>query len=177
MVKFETETPPEVIAAERARAIVADVPDPEIPDLTIEDLGILRDVTVSRVTGKVTVEITPTYTGCPAIDVIRADIRAALTAGGFPSSEVSLQMFPEWTSDSITEKGRAKLNLAGIAPPGARIKPGSYRPGRVSVVITVRCPHCGSPDTQQVSRFGSTACKALWKCRSCAEPFDQIKAL
>jgi ring-1,2-phenylacetyl-CoA epoxidase subunit PaaD len=177
MLKFQTETPPEVIAADRARLIVAEVVDPEIPDLTIEDLGILRDVTVSRVTGRVTVEITPTYSGCPAIDVIRSSISDALAAGGFPSSEVTLQMFPEWTTDAITERGRAKLNLAGIAAPGARIKPGSYRPGRVAVVITVRCPQCGSPDTQQVSRFGSTACKALWKCRSCAEPFDQMKAL
>jgi ring-1,2-phenylacetyl-CoA epoxidase subunit PaaD len=173
----KTDTDPDVVAVAKARLVVADVADPEIPDLTIEDLGILRDVTVNRVTGTVTVEITPTYSGCPAIDTIRGDIRRALTAAGFAHSEVNLQMFPEWTTDSITEKGRAKLTLAGIAPPGARIKPGSYRPGRVAVVLTVRCPHCGSPDTQQVSRFGSTACKALWKCRSCSEPFDQIKAL
>jgi ring-1,2-phenylacetyl-CoA epoxidase subunit PaaD len=165
----------QVVAAARAREVVAAVLDPELPDLTIEDLGILRDVTVSRVTGTVTVEITPTYTGCPAIDTIRGDIRAALTAAGFANSEVSLQMFPEWTTDSITEQGRAKLALSGIAPPGPRTEPG--RPGRVDLILTVRCPHCGSPDTRQVSRFGSTACKALWKCRSCLEPFDQVKAL
>jgi ring-1,2-phenylacetyl-CoA epoxidase subunit PaaD len=169
-----TEISPEVVTA-MAREVVAAVVDPELPDLTIEDLGILRAVTVSRVTGTVTVTITPTYTGCPAIDTIRGDIRAALTAAGLSDSEVSLQLSPAWTTDSITEQGRAKLAMAGIAAPGLRAKPG--RPGRVDLIIAVRCPHCGSPDTEQVSRFGSTACKALWRCRACAEPFEKIKAL
>lgn len=157
--------------AVRARAVVSAVVDPEIPDLTIEELGILRDVTVSGRTGRVTVEITPTYTGCPAIDTIRGDIRRALAEAGYPEAEVNLQLHPAWSTDDITERGHAKLTLARIAPPG------SNRPGRVDLVLTVRCPLCGSPDTEQLSRFGSTACKALWRCRACAEPFDQIKVL
>jgi ring-1,2-phenylacetyl-CoA epoxidase subunit PaaD len=158
--------------AVRAREVVAAVVDPEIPDLTIEELGILRDVTVGGGTGRVTVEITPTYTGCPAVDVIRGDIRRALAKAGYPDSEVNLQLHPAWSTDDITAQGRAKLELAGIAPPGVRV-----RPGRVDLVLSVRCPLCGSPDTEQLSRFGSTACKALWRCRACAEPFDQIKVL
>jgi ring-1,2-phenylacetyl-CoA epoxidase subunit PaaD len=154
----------------RARTVVAAVVDPEIPDLTIEELGILRDVTVS-------VDITPTYTGCPAIDTIRGDIRRALAEAGYPDSEVNLQLHPAWNTDDITERGHAKLAQAGIAPPGVRMRPGSNRPGHVDLVLTVRCPLCGSPDTEQLSRFGSTACKALWRCRACAEPFDQIKVL
>jgi ring-1,2-phenylacetyl-CoA epoxidase subunit PaaD len=175
MVRTGTEA--QIVAAAKARAVAAAVADPELPDLTIEDLGILRDVTVDPVTNAVVVAITPTYSGCPAIDTIRGDIQRALTAAGHPGAQVHLQMFPEWTTDSITDRGRAKLTAAGIAPPGERTGPGAYRPGRVAVTLSVRCPRCGSPDTRQVSRFGSTACKALWKCRSCAEPFDEIKAL
>ena len=163
-----------VAAATRAREVVAQVADPELPDLTIEDLGIVRDVSVSAVTGAVLVVITPTYTGCPAIDTIRGDIGRALAAAGFADAQVRLQLSPAWSTDRITEQGRAKLVQAGIAAPGPA---GSPRPGRVAVVLTVRCPHCGSPDTRRISRFGSTACKALWACRSCSEPFDEIKAL
>jgi ring-1,2-phenylacetyl-CoA epoxidase subunit PaaD len=159
-----------------AREVVAAVRDPELPDLTIEDLGILRDVSVHS-DGHVTVEITPTYAGCPAIDAIRGDIGRALAAAGYPGADVRLQISPVWTTDSITEAGRVKLARAGIAAPTGRAAAGTARPGRVAVTIGVRCPHCGSPDTRRISRFGSTACKALWQCRSCAEPFDEIKAL
>lgn len=118
------------------------------------------------------VTITPTYTGCPAMDVIRADIRRALAAAGHPDAEIRTVHAPAWSTDWISERGRAKLAAAGIAPP-APTRAGNV----VSLTLAVRCPRCGSPDTEQVSRFGSTACKALWRCRSCSEPFDHLKAL
>lgn len=151
---------------------VAAVVDPEIRVVTIDDLGILRSVEEDPTTGRVVVTITPTYTGCPAMDVIRADIRRALVAAGHPDTEVRTVLAPAWSTDWISEAGRAKLAAAGIAPPAPTR-------GGVAVPLTlaVRCPQCGSPETEQVSRFGSTACKALWRCRSCREPFDHLKAL
>jgi ring-1,2-phenylacetyl-CoA epoxidase subunit PaaD len=165
----------------RARAAVASVVDPEIRVVTIEELGILRDVREEPGGGRVTVTITPTYSGCPAMDVIRADIRAALRAAGHADAEVVTALHPAWTTDDITESGRAKLAEAGIAPPGpAGPGAGAGRVGPhapVRVALTVRCPRCGSAHTEEISRFGSTACKALWRCRACAEPFEHIKAL
>ncbi|MEV0003316.1 1,2-phenylacetyl-CoA epoxidase subunit PaaD [Micromonospora sp. NPDC050980] len=155
-----------------ARAAVAAVVDPEIRVVTIDELGILRAVEREPDTGRVVVTITPTYTGCPAMDVIRADIRRALAAAGHPDAEVRTVYHPAWSTDWISDAGRAKLSAAGIAPPARR--------GDDTVVpltLAVRCPRCGSPETTQVSRFGSTACKALWRCRSCSEPFDHLKAL
>ncbi|MET7831631.1 1,2-phenylacetyl-CoA epoxidase subunit PaaD [Micromonospora sediminicola] len=154
------------------RAAVAAVVDPEIRVITIDELGILRAIEEEPGTGRVLVTITPTYTGCPAMDVIRADIRRALAAAGHPDAEVRTVYSPAWSTDWISDTGRAKLAAAGIAPPAPR--------GDDTVVpltLAVRCPRCGSPDTTQVSRFGSTACKALWRCRSCSEPFDHLKAL
>jgi ring-1,2-phenylacetyl-CoA epoxidase subunit PaaD len=151
-----------------ARAAAAAVVDPELRVVTIDELGILRDVAEDPATGRVTVTITPTYTGCPAMDVIRADIRSALRAAGHPDTEVVTVFAPAWTTDWISESGRAKLAAAGVAPPGPA--------GVVSLTLSVRCTRCGSPDTEQLSRFGSTACKALWRCRACGEPFDAIKA-
>lgn len=153
------------------REAVAAVVDPEIRVLTIEDLGILRAVDQDPQTGRVVVTITPTYTGCPAMDVIRADIRRALAAAGYPDAEIRTVLTPAWSTDWISDAGRAKLAAAGIAPPAARAA------GVVPLTLTVRCPRCGSPETEQVSWFGSTACKALWRCRSCREPFDHLKAL
>jgi ring-1,2-phenylacetyl-CoA epoxidase subunit PaaD len=155
-----------------ARAAVAAVVDPELPVLTIDELGILRDVTEDKRAGRVTVTITPTYTGCPATEVIRADIRAALAAAGYPDGEVVTVFAPAWSTDWISESGRAKLAAAGIAPPSP-----ARRDGPVRLALTVACARCGSSDTEQVSRFGSTACKALWRCRACREPFDHLKAL
>lgn len=149
-----------------AARVAASVVDPEIRALTIADLGILRDVSVEG--ERVTVTITPTYSGCPAMDVIRADIRRALAAAGYSDVEVRTSLSPAWTTDWISEAGRAKLAAAGIAPPAR---------GVVPLRLSVRCPRCGSPDTEELSRFGSTACKALWRCRSCAEPFDRVKQL
>ncbi|WP_018720783.1 1,2-phenylacetyl-CoA epoxidase subunit PaaD [Salinispora fenicalii] len=155
-----------------ARAAVAAVVDPEIRVITIEELGILRSVDQEPATGRVVVTITPTYTGCPAMDVIRADIRRALAAAGHPQAEVRTVYTPPWSTDWITEAGRAKLARAGIAPPDP-VRPA----GPVPLTLTVRCPWCGSPETEQISRFGSTACKALRRCRTCTEPFDHLKAL
>ncbi|MGH8776176.1 MAG: 1,2-phenylacetyl-CoA epoxidase subunit PaaD [Jiangellaceae bacterium] len=155
-------------AAGPARAVVAAVPDPELPVVTIEDLGILRDVRVEDV-GNVVVEITPTYSGCPAMDSIRADVLARLREHGYDDAEVRLVLSPAWTTDWITDTGRATLREHGIAPP--------HPAGPVALTLSVRCPLCGSPDTREISRFGSTACKSLWTCRVCLEPFDHVKAL
>jgi ring-1,2-phenylacetyl-CoA epoxidase subunit PaaD len=140
--------------------------DPELRIVTIEELGILRRVDVDG--SRVTVTITPTYSGCPAMDVIRADIRRALAAAGYDDVDVRTVLSPAWTTDWITESARVKLSAAGIAPPTA---------GVVALRLTVACPRCGSPDTEELSRFSSTACQALWRCRACGEPFDHIKAL
>jgi ring-1,2-phenylacetyl-CoA epoxidase subunit PaaD len=152
-----------------ARDAVAKVVDPELRVLTIDDLGILRDVTEAQ--GRVTVTITPTYSGCPAMDVIRSDIRRALADAGYADAEVRTVLRPAWTTEMISEAGRRKLAAAGIAPPG------TTRPAVVGLRLSLRCPRCGDPDTEEISRFGSTACKALWRCRSCGEPFDHVKAL
>jgi ring-1,2-phenylacetyl-CoA epoxidase subunit PaaD len=152
------------------REVVAQVPDPELPVISIADLGILRDVIVEA-NGHVVVEITPTYSGCPAMDTIRADVLARLRAEGWADAEVRMVLSPAWTTDWITPAGREALREFGIAPPGPR------GDGPVPLTLTVRCPRCGSPDTTEVSRFGSTACKSLWTCRACLEPFDHLKAL
>jgi ring-1,2-phenylacetyl-CoA epoxidase subunit PaaD len=152
------------------RDAVARVVDPELRVVTIEELGILREVRVAG-TGQVTVTIRPTYSGCPAMDAIRADIQAAAHGAGYPDVDVRTVLAPPWSTDDISEAGRAKLAAAGIAPPAA----GNGPSGTVRLQLSVRCPRCGSPETEQLSRFGSTACKALWRCRSCAEPFEQVK--
>ena len=144
---------------------VAAVRDPEIRVITIAELGILRDVTLEG--GHVTVTITPTYSGCPAMDVIRADIVTAAHRAGYDDVEVRTVLAEPWSTDWISDEGRAKLAAAGIAPPSHS----------VALTLTVRCPLCGSPDTEQLSRFGSTACKSLWRCRACREPFDLVKTL
>jgi ring-1,2-phenylacetyl-CoA epoxidase subunit PaaD len=146
-------------------AAVAAVADPELRVVTIEDLGILRSVSRST-SGRVTVTITPTYSGCPAMDAIRSDVTQALREAGFPDASVETVLSPAWTTDMITSEGRAKLAEAGIAPPGP-----------VLMQIGVRCVHCGSSRTEELSRFSSTACKAMWRCRDCGEPFERVKPL
>jgi ring-1,2-phenylacetyl-CoA epoxidase subunit PaaD len=153
------------------RRAVAAVADPELRVLTIADLGILRGVETAA-DGRVTVTITPTYTGCPAMDVIRRDIVAAARAAGAAAVEVRTELSPPWSTDWISADGRAKLAAAGIAPPTGR----RAQPATVRLTLTMRCPKCGSPDTEELSRFGSTACKSLWRCRACQEPFEAIKA-
>ncbi len=150
------------------REVLAQVHDPEIPVITIEDLGILRDVQVNG--GHITVTITPTYSGCPAMQEIEADVRAALA--GF-EVEVRTVLSPAWTTDWMSDDGRRKLEEYGIAPPERRPS------GPVLVQLgppRLRCPQCGSVDTEELTRFGSTSCKSMWRCRSCREPFDHFRA-
>ena len=154
--------------AERAREVAASVCDPEVPVLTIADLGVLRDVAVDG--ERVTVTITPTYSGCPAVDAIRDDIILALTDAGFDDVDVKLTLSPAWTTDWMTDAGKRKLTEYGIAPPTGRAAAGPIR-----LALAVKCPRCGSLDTREVARFGSTACKALYECRACLEPFDHFK--
>jgi ring-1,2-phenylacetyl-CoA epoxidase subunit PaaD len=156
-------------AAQRAWELAAAVPDPEVPVLTIEDLGVLRDVTV--VGDRAEVTITPTYSGCPAMDAIRDDLVLTLSAAGFYPVDVRLTLAPAWTTDWMTEAGKRKLAEYGIAPPTGRA---AVR-GPLPVRLAVRCPRCGSLDTREASRFGSTSCKALYECRACLEPFDHFK--
>jgi ring-1,2-phenylacetyl-CoA epoxidase subunit PaaD len=159
------------------RAVVATVTDPELPMLTLADLGVLRDVRTED-DGTVVVEITPTYTGCPAMGVMRADLVHALHRAGFADVDVRTVLSPAWTTDWITEAGRRKLAEAGIAPPGEA--PGRT-PGPVPLQLgmtrTASCPLCGSADTEELSEFGATACKALRRCRSCQEPFEHVKEI
>jgi len=150
--------------------VAASVPDPELPVVTIEDLGILRDVTEYE-GARVHVQITPTYSACPAMETIRTDLIETLKDAGYVHVDVEFVLAPAWTTDWITEEGRAKLERHGIAPPAPRDG------GPVDLTLSVRCPQCGSLDTHESSRFGSTACKALWVCRSCKEPFDRFKPL
>ena len=139
--------------------------------LTIEDLGILRDVREDD-DGHVHVQITPTYSGCPAMDSIRADIVDALAKTGRTDVTVEFVLAPAWTTDWMSDEGKRKLHEYGIAPPQPR-----SQGGVVSLSLTVRCTQCGSPDTRELSRFGSTSCKALWVCNECMEPFDYFKAI
>jgi ring-1,2-phenylacetyl-CoA epoxidase subunit PaaD len=152
-----------LLAAARA------VPDPELPVLTLGDLGVIRDLRVAA-DGTVEVDLTPTYTGCPATAVIADDVRGALRLAGAVHVRVRTVLAPAWTTDWMSETGRRKLRVYGIAPPGPAAGP-------VQLAFSVRCPHCGSPDTREISHFGSTPCQALWSCRSCAEPFDYFKPL
>jgi len=153
-----------------ARSAAAAVLDPEVPVLTIADLGVLRDVTVEA-DGTVVVTITPTYSGCPAMDTIRTDVAEAVRRAGFPAVEVRTALAPAWTTDWMTEAGREALAAYGIAPP-----PAARATGPVPVALSVRCPQCGSARTRELSRFGSTACKSMWVCAVCREPFDHFKA-
>ena len=152
------------------RGVAGAVPDPEIPVLTLDDLGIVRDVRVAP-DGTVEVDLTPTYTGCPATAVIAADVQAALRSAGVARASVRTVLAPAWTTNWMSEEGRRKLREYGIAPPGPAAA------GPVALTLSVRCPRCGSGDTRETSRFGSTPCKSLWVCRACSEPFDSFKAL
>ena len=159
---------PDSAVDRRAWDLAATVVDPEVPVLTIEDLGILRAVTVSG--NSVSVQITPTYSGCPAVDAIRDDIRTVLTKSGYDEVTVGVVLAPAWTTDWMSERGRSKLEEYGIAaPPPRRVD------GVVNLGLGIRCPHCGSLHTRELSRFGSTSCKALYVCQRCQEPFDHFK--
>jgi ring-1,2-phenylacetyl-CoA epoxidase subunit PaaD len=167
--------PPRSLA--RARAIAEAVPDPELPVLTLADLGVLRGVTEDG--GRIVVSLTPTYSGCPALREMRGDVARRLSAAGFGAVEVRTVLSPAWSSDWITAEGRRKLAAAGIAPPG----PAPRRAGGpVPLTLTTgrpgpACPSCGSPDTTLTAAFSATACKDLYRCRACAEPFEHVKEI
>lgn len=136
-------------------AVLADVPDPEIPVISVVDLGIVRGLEDGRVI------ITPTYSGCPATVAIEQAIRTALDSNGYRDVAIETRLFPPWSTDMISDAGKAKLKAYGIAPPDPSAE--------------VECPRCGSMDTREISRFGSTPCKAQWQCNQCLEPFDRFK--
>ena len=167
-----------LLDARRARHIAEQVPDPELPMLTLADLGVLRDVTTSP-DGTVVASLTPTYSGCPAMAEMRAGVATRLKAAGYAQVEIRTVLDPPWTSDWITPAGRRKLAEHGIAPPG----PASRHPsGPMALVLSptrraVPCPRCASADTEETSRFSATSCKALWRCRACREPFEYVKEI
>jgi ring-1,2-phenylacetyl-CoA epoxidase subunit PaaD len=156
---------------EELLALAGSVPDPELPVITLAELGVLRSVHVRGI-GKVDVELTPTYTGCPAIETMTADIEQVLHERGMAEVSVRTVLSPAWSTDDISAEGRRKLAEFGIAPP----RPHSTG-GPIPLTLSVRCPHCGSTDTELLSRFSSTACKALRRCIACREPFDHFKEL
>jgi ring-1,2-phenylacetyl-CoA epoxidase subunit PaaD len=155
----------------RAWDAAAQVCDPEIPVLTIGDLGVLRAVEVAQ-DGTVEVTITPTYSGCPAMDVIGVEVDLALARAGIDKARIRHVLSPAWTTDWMTPEGRAKLLAYGIAPPAAK----SSRRALFGDDAAA-CPRCGSERTEKLSEFGSTACKSLWRCLACREPFDHFKCI
>ena len=165
-------------AGDTAYAIAAAVTDPELPALTLADLGVLRRVREDDA-GSVTVVITPTYSGCPALAAIRDDLVRVLTRAGYGDVRVEVELSPAWSSDWISERGRQALAAAGISPPGPAPARGdgpvplTLRPARREL----RCPRCGSAAAELVSDFGATACKALYRCASCREPFEHVKEI
>ena len=166
------------VAVESAVAeAISRIPDPEVPVINIADLGILRAVDVDEHAHTVAVTITPTYSGCPAMEAIAARIAFEAHEQGY-AADVRTQLSPAWTTDWMTEEGRAALQRFGIAPPGP-VEAGES-PGPVAVSLSrhvVACPRCGSTDTTEIAHFGSTACKALRRCNACLEPFDEFKAI
>ena len=159
------------ISVDQIRNILKDVPDPEVPVLSVQDLGIIRDILLRD--DEVEVVITPTYSGCPAMDVIATHIRLALLENGFKNIKVSTVLTPAWTTDWMSEEGRQKLKAYGIAPPNPKQQVCNnelFAPHEV-----VQCPRCDSYHTHRISEFGSTACKALYQCDECGEPFDYFK--
>lgn len=151
--------------------LLKNVPDPEVPVLNILDLGVVRHVEQLDAT-TVNITITPTYTGCPAMDMIAVNIRAVLQEAGFEKITIETVLSPPWTTDWLSEEGKAKLKAYGIAPPVGKV---SDKTVLFAESVEVPCPQCGSSNTQLVSQFGSTACKALYKCKDCLEPFDYFK--
>jgi len=154
------------VTPEDVHRMLEEVVDPDIPVLTIADIGILRNVAIAE-DGTVIVSVTPTYSGCPAMAVIEEDIRAALDRGGVQQVVVTVQHLPVWTTDWMSDDAKEKLRGFGIAPPDSTL----------AIVPEILCPRCSSSGTAKVSEFGSTACKSLWVCTTCSEPFDYFKAI
>jgi ring-1,2-phenylacetyl-CoA epoxidase subunit PaaD len=160
-----------------ALAVAGQVTDPELPMITLADLGVLREVSESD--GRVVVSITPTYTGCPAMDTMRDDLEHALLRAGYREIEIRTVLAPAWSTDWITDEGKRKLAEAGISPPGAAPRAVS---GPIPLTLSapasrIHCPHCSSVDTEELSRFSATACRSLRRCRSCLEPFEHVKEI
>jgi ring-1,2-phenylacetyl-CoA epoxidase subunit PaaD len=167
---------PSAGALAHARAALEAVTDPELPFLTIADMGILRDVRLAADGKTVEVAITPTYSGCPAMDAVALDIASALAKAGFPGARIERVLSPAWTTDWLSPAAREKLRANGIAPPEG--DQGRARGKRALFAETaVACPMCGSAETERVSEFGSTACKASYRCRACREPFQYFKCI
>lgn len=177
-----------------ARMLVAEIPDPEIPAVTLADLGILRSTELDD--DFLVVTLTPTYSGCPATEAIKADVRSVLTKAGYAKNRVQIALSPAWTTDWITDEGREKLRQYGIAPPNKAAVNSEDRclvsTGRSSIRLLsanseftpivfqapdrgIQCPQCSSKNTEKLSQFGSTPCKALYRCIACREPFDYFK--
>ncbi|WP_307795281.1 1,2-phenylacetyl-CoA epoxidase subunit PaaD [Actinacidiphila acididurans] len=165
---------PSALEAELIR-LVGEVPDPELPVISLAELGVLRGLEVLG-PGRVRVELTPTWTACPALDTMAADITEVLTSHGMTEVAVDTVLAPAWSTDAITAEGRRKLAEAGVAPPRPKASGAAGAAGGpVALELAIRCPNCGSTDTRLLSRFSSTACKALRRCASCGEPFDHFK--
>ncbi len=158
-------------AVEALDELVREIEDPELPHVTIGDLGIVRSVDVDRDRNVASVVLTPTYTGCPATEQIRDDVMATVVAAGF-EPDIRFAISPAWTTEWITDRGRERLRAAGITPP-----PPVGEPGVTFVEPPVACPRCGSRRTRLISQFGATACKASYVCSACSEPFELFKAL
>lgn len=154
----------------RIKKLLESVCDPEIPVLTIDDMGIVRNL--EYLDGRVLVYITPTYTGCPAMDMISVQIKSTLQEAGFNNVEVIQVLQPEWTTDWLSEDGKRKLREYGIAPPAEKTTDKSFLQGKAP---SIHCPLCDSSNTEMISRFGSTPCKSLYRCKDCLEPFDYFK--
>ena len=181
--------PPETAAAQRiaqAWAVLATVPDPEVPAVSVCDLGIVRDVFAlddggdDDGGGGLEIVLTPTYSGCPATEAIASDVVTAIDAAGLGPARVSLRRAPAWTSDWISAAGRTKMLAHGIVPPGPARADGGVAMvfiGRGQSAPRLACPRCGSANTERLAAFGSTACKATYRCRACGEPFEHFKAI
>ena len=162
-----------MVEREKILSLLESIPDPEVPVLTISDLGIIRNINIISAGKSVEIMITPTYSGCPAMDTISMNIRMTLLRNGYRDVLITKVLSPAWTTDWMTENGRQKLKAYGIAPPG------KLQQNDPSVLFAepaaVQCPQCNSYNTKLVSEFGSTACKALYQCNECKEPFDHFK--
>jgi ring-1,2-phenylacetyl-CoA epoxidase subunit PaaD len=160
-------------AEEKIWQILSIVTDPEVPVLTITDLGIVRDVKING--EEIEIVITPTYSGCPAMDMIAMNIKLALMEHGYKNIKVTFTLSPAWTTDWMSEAGKTKLKEYGIAPPQTRSDPRNGGAGYPGLTDNIECPQCHSTNTKLISEFGSTACKALYQCDDCKEPFDYFK--
>ena len=176
-VEVVTEAPT-AARIERAWEVLGTVLDPEVPAVSVRDLGIVRDV-IEHADG-LEIVLTPTYSGCPATEVIEYDVLAAIDAAGLGPARATLRRAPAWTTDWISAEGRAKLLAYGIAPPGPALRDGAVPIrfiDRRGVAAALACPRCGSLATERLAAFGSTACKAMWRCTACREPFEHFKPI